>query len=96
MNVEIDTSSINKLSNELLNSIKDLETNIQALTNYINIIKQFWSGVDSNTYITTMKEKNIKELIKVKDILLEYEKFLMTTPKIYQSLDEAYGSKSIG
>ena len=87
---------LKNISSEMMSKAEDILKNINKINYDIENLSKVWTGNDAAKYLQAMREKNIPELKKIYNLLKDYANYLQKVSNTYTSLDEIYGSKSIG
>lgn len=95
MDIEINCSSVANYGQQIIEYAVDFESAVSHFCELIDQINTFWEGQDALKYINVMKEKYVVGLEAMGDVLDKYGEYLKKVPDTYQSLDEAFASKSI-
>lgn len=95
MDITINKDEVEKYGNEIIELSEEFNQNTKKVLSLIEAINTAWEGADATKYINTMKEKHIRDLEEISNILKTYGTYLRSVPETYSALDETFASKSI-
>ncbi len=95
MKVIIDYSALTKQGNTIIDCSSDFKNQTKLLLDKIDELKSNWSGQAASSYMTTMKDKIIKELDQIYPYIEDYGEYAKNVATAYQILDNNYSNKRI-
>lgn len=93
--MQINTSSIETLSDQIKENIDDLKKEHENIKKYINDIKKGWKGENADKFYKAFEDIYLPNLISSINVLSEFQTFISKVPDAYETIDNSYANKNI-
>lgn len=93
--MQINTSSIETLSDQIKENIDDLKKEHENIKEYINDIKKGWKGENADKFYKAFEDIYLPNLISSINVLSEFQTFISKVPGAYETIDNSYANKNI-
>lgn len=95
MQIVMDYSALIREEKILAELSSDLKFQIDLLIDRLDVLDNAWDGQTSDSYLSSMREKIIPELLKIYPLIEDYGTYAKSVAEAFKMLDDNYYNKKI-
>ena len=92
--IVVNSAGIKRTADTFFDKLVEYNQQVMRLEQTLDKVSTVWQGLDSEKFVTNMKERDIAELRRIYKILSDYGNYLRNIPDVYEALDEVYSGKA--